>query len=443
MGVSGVGTFTQSGGTNTTNTVTLGNGSTGNGTYILSGGTLITDKISGAAGTSTFAFNGGVLQVQSVASMLVGGLTSAKVQMGGAIIDAPTNTDTITQPLLHDAALGATLDGGLTKMDAGTLALSGASTYTGPTTVSAGTLKAGVASVANTSGPFGNNSAVTMANVSGAILDITGFNTQIGSLTGGGATGGNVTLGAATLTVGADNTSPAAYAGAISGTGGALVKIGTGLLTLSGANTYTGSTSVNAGILNSTTFANINTASGIGQGSVGGSAADLVFGGGILQVHHRGAGFDEPALHPRRRRRPYGHDRFLCQRSRQHVELHRHGRNRFRRLGCAHLDAHRHEHGPQHFRPGAGQRDGRPHQIGQVRRRHMGSRPHQHLRLHRRDHGQRRHAGLAQYSRQADLRHHYRRLRSHARPRRGYLRRLLYLRQRRFALRGHPGPGDE
>lgn len=234
MGVSGVGTFTQSGGTNTTNTVTLGNGSTGNGTYILSGGTLITDKISGAAGTSTFAFNGGVLQVQSVASMLVGGLTSAKVQMGGAIIDAPTNTDTITQPLLHDAALGATLDGGLTKMDAGTLALSGASTYTGPTTVSAGTLKAGVASVANTSGPFGNNSAVTMANVSGAILDITGFNTQIGSLTGGGATGGNVTLGAATLTVGADNTSPAAYAGAISGTGGALVKIGTGLLTLSG-----------------------------------------------------------------------------------------------------------------------------------------------------------------------------------------------------------------
>jgi hypothetical protein len=33
-------------------------------------------------------------------------------------------------------------------------------------------------------------------------MDITEFNTQIGSLTGGGATGGNVTLGAAMLTTG-------------------------------------------------------------------------------------------------------------------------------------------------------------------------------------------------------------------------------------------------
>jgi autotransporter-associated beta strand protein len=171
--------------------------------------------------------------------------------------------------------------GGLTKVGAGTLTLSGANLYTGATTVSAGTLKAGVASVANTSGAFGNNSAVTLANVAGASLDITGFNTQIGSLTGGGATGGNVTLGAATLTVGGDNTSPAAFAGVISGTGGSLTKIGTGMLDLNGTNTYTGVTTINAGTLSVGTIGNGGVAGNIGQAS--NAAANLVLGGGTLQ----------------------------------------------------------------------------------------------------------------------------------------------------------------
>ena len=138
--------------------------------------------------------------------------------------------------------------GGVTQLGTGTTTLNAANTYTGPTTVSAGTLQAGVASVAGTSGAFGNNSAITMGNVSGATLALNSFNTQIGSLTGGGTTGGNVTLGTATLTVGGNNTSPAPYAGSISGTGG-LTKIGTGTLTLAGSNPYSGATAVNAGTL--------------------------------------------------------------------------------------------------------------------------------------------------------------------------------------------------
>ncbi len=138
--------------------------------------------------------------------------------------------------------------GSLNKIGVNKYIFSGANTYTGGTTINAGTLAAGVASVPNVSGAFGNNSAVSFANTAGALMDITGFNTQVGSLSGGGATGGNITLGAATLTTGGDNTSPAAYAGAISGTGG-LVKIGTGTQILAGANSSTGDITVNGGIL--------------------------------------------------------------------------------------------------------------------------------------------------------------------------------------------------
>ncbi|MES2924631.1 MAG: autotransporter-associated beta strand repeat-containing protein [Verrucomicrobiota bacterium] len=158
--------------------------------------------------------------------------------------------NTLTVDGTGATALGGAVSGlgGLTKSGAGTLTLSAANTYTGSTTINAGTLAAGVVSVANTSGAFGNNSAVTLADVAGAAMDITGFNTQIGSLNGGGTTGGNVTLGAATLTVGGGNQT-GSYAGIISGVGGALTKIGTGTQTFSGVNAYTGGTTLSRGTI--------------------------------------------------------------------------------------------------------------------------------------------------------------------------------------------------
>ena len=129
---------------------------------------------------------------------------------------------------------------GLIKAGAGTLLLSGANTYTGTTTNNLGTLAlSGGSAIANTG-------AVTLANVAGVILDVQVSET-IGSLSGGGTTGGNVTLGSNTLTLGdATNTT---FSGIISGVGGALTKQGSGILTLSGANTYSGDTTINNGTL--------------------------------------------------------------------------------------------------------------------------------------------------------------------------------------------------
>jgi len=71
-----------------------------------------------------------------------------------------------------------------------------------------------------------------------------GANQSIGSLSG--AAGTTIALGASTLTV--NQTAVGDFAGTITGAGN-LIKNGPARLTLSNANTYTGTTTVNAGIL--------------------------------------------------------------------------------------------------------------------------------------------------------------------------------------------------
>jgi autotransporter-associated beta strand protein len=173
-----------------------------------------------------------------------------------------------TSPLVNDSSLtltGAgygqmdmliTGSGALTKNGGGIWALTNTNSYSGATTINAGRLD-----VNGATATLGTNSAVTLANDATAKLQTfwwsdtannnIGTSFSIGSLAGGGTTGGNVALGqTATLTVGTDNTSTT-YGGVISELWGAahLTKTGTGTLTLTNTNYYSGTTTISGGTL--------------------------------------------------------------------------------------------------------------------------------------------------------------------------------------------------
>ena len=84
-----------------------------------------------------------MLQASASSANFLSALTNAVVQAGGAIIDTNGNNVTVAQSLTHDPNLGAVVDGGLTKNGAGLMTLAGINTYTGATTISAGTLQIG------------------------------------------------------------------------------------------------------------------------------------------------------------------------------------------------------------------------------------------------------------------------------------------------------------
>lgn len=271
VGDFGTGTFNQTGGTHTVSgSLDIGFFSSGVGTYNLNGGTLTANVVAGSAGASTFNFNGGTLQANGDNATFVTRLTAAVVQAGGAKIDSNGHAITIGQTLLHDPILGNTLDGGLTKLGAGTLTLTAANTYTGGTTIASGTLNVN-ADAALGAVPAAAATNLSFTGTGGTLQIATGlgtinFNANRNVFLADGATATIDTNGVAT-----------ALSGAIAG--GALTKVGAGTLTLTGINTSSGTTTVSAGVLQ---IGAGGTAGTLGTGNVVDNASLVINRAGTL-----------------------------------------------------------------------------------------------------------------------------------------------------------------
>ncbi|MER8644425.1 autotransporter-associated beta strand repeat-containing protein [Mesorhizobium sp. M1252] len=191
-------------------------------------------------GTGALTLSGGVA--------FDGGLGQDLLTLGGSFAGVNTVSGVISS------------SGNVIMDGAGTWVLAGANTYTGSVTVQNGTLRAG------SSQAFG---APNAAIVNGGVLDLGGNDITFTSLASAAGSGGQVQTTGTQLTV--NGTASTSFGGDVTGSGG-LTKLGTSTLTLTGANSYTGNTTVGGGTL------------ALNFAGAGGPAGNIVSGASTLNM---------------------------------------------------------------------------------------------------------------------------------------------------------------
>jgi len=161
----------------------------------------------------------------------------------------------VSGPITYTAGSGTH---GVIKDGPGIAVFSGSNTYLGGTTIAAGTLAYGVVNALPSAG------ALTL---NGGTLNMATFNGTVGAVT---LNSGSITTSGTSVLTGTSYTVQNGTVGAILAGTGSLTMNGPGTLTMTGANTYTGGTTLAGGILN---FAN---------GALG-STGNITFAGGMLQ----------------------------------------------------------------------------------------------------------------------------------------------------------------
>jgi len=287
------------------------------------GNLTIGGVISGAApltkqGSSTLilsannTYSGATLISAGTLQIGAGG-TSGALNANSTITNCGTiafnRSNTITQGT--DFASTLTGAGHVAKLGSGTLLLTGNNTYTGTTTISAGTLELGTngrlgggaysGNIANSgtflysgtnaqtlSGIISGSGALTQNNSTG-MLTLSGNNTYTGTTTisagtlqisstgrlGGGNYTGNISNSGTFLYNG---TNSQTLSGVISGTGG-LTKNGSSTLTLTGSNTYNGAITINAGTVEVGASGRLGAGTYSGNIAINNTSAAFIFAG--------------------------------------------------------------------------------------------------------------------------------------------------------------------
>jgi autotransporter-associated beta strand protein len=288
---------------NSASAVTFGASNT-NGAIIFNGGNL--DNSSGAA-INTSSTNPRMTWNSNFTFIGSNGADSDLNLGTGAVANATTSIVSVANAATT-LTVGGVISGagGLTKAGAGALTLSGNNSYTGNTTVSAGTLtlsgaNTGTGTTMVSGGQILMTNALALQN---SAYNTTGSNgTTIGLDVSSGLNSGTLTLGglsgnvnlASAITAGYTGSvtgltlNPSAgfsntYGGVISNGSGAttLTKSGGGTQVLSGPNTYTGITNINAGTLQVGVAENADVSGPLGK-QLANAAGTIVFGGGTLQ----------------------------------------------------------------------------------------------------------------------------------------------------------------
>lgn len=255
----------------------------GAGTVTLAGTTAVTGAITVNAGRLVVANNtsasngvvtladvaGAALEVQSgnldVPRVTGGGTTGGNVVIGNGTLTIRESS--IDKNVSYGGVISGS--GGLQMAGAGALRLRNQQTYTGPTTVSNGYLVASI----TTDNSLSAASPLTIA--SGAFVDISNRPQTVAGLSGSGSmysfAGDGGSGGVLAITVASG--SSFAFAGALGGgfPNFSIVKAGAGTQVLSGSSSYTGATTLSAGVL------------AVGSGNALGSGGAISFGGGTLR----------------------------------------------------------------------------------------------------------------------------------------------------------------
>lgn len=272
--------------------------------------------------TGVTTISGGIFEVSNVAdggsssSIGAAGLESANLIINGGTFKWTGAANDATNRGFTIGAAGATIDnantgallrfggvvtgsGNLTKSGAGTLALSGASDYTGKTFINGGVISARTAQALGSSTGTADGTEVAGgaalhldpgSSAGGSLADTTWTETlamdggTLRNVSRNNRWEGTVALtGTNTLAAAANTT--LTVAGVVSGNGG-FTKTEAGTVYLTATNTYQGVTTLEAGVLRVATLSNGGANGGLGAASS--DAGNIVFNGGTLWTSSTG-----------------------------------------------------------------------------------------------------------------------------------------------------------